>query len=106
MAGLRLTWDLPNRRDDGRALAPSEIAFVQVLMSADGGENFVELNRVETVTFLAINDLEPGTYDFRLIVVDKQAQPKSSAAADIEGTVPVPIFGAPLGVSNLRVTLI
>lgn len=78
MANVRVSWKNPATRVGGRPLAPADIAYVRVELSADGGQNFGEVGRVVGESFDQ-TELEPGTYVFRLTVVDKQSPPALSA---------------------------
>lgn len=102
---VRLNWVDPTTRVDGSALAPTDIAAVTVFMSADLGANFVELGSVAAgVQTFRQTDLPDGTYQFKVVVTDKQTPVKSSAAQLVEVIV-VTILAEPSGVSGLVATV-
>jgi hypothetical protein len=103
MANLRISWDLPSTRRSGRPLRIDEIDYVDVQMSADQGANYVTLNEVPpSETSLLVNELEPGTYYFRLIVVDTKGRESEPVVATftIEDDTP------PGAVLNVVITLV
>lgn len=72
-------------------------------MSADGGANFGEIDQVPAPTAeVLVRELEPGTYNFRFIVVDLQATPKLSEPVDAVASIEA---AAPNGISNVVVTI-
>ena len=98
MANVRLTYNLPVARVDGKALPLSEIKHVEVFISADGGANFGKLRDVlPPATEYVQTELEAGLWVFRLIVVDTLDQ--RSAAVDVSVTI-VPALPNP--VSNVQ----
>lgn len=91
MANVNVTWTLPDKRESGRPLLLADIKHVDVQISADQGASFVSLNEVAPpVKELRVTELEPGTYNFRLIVVDKKDRVSKPATASItiEDTTP------------------
>lgn len=82
MANVRVNWVLPTKRVGGKALAASAIAYTSVQM-AIGSLPFTEVAKVTApaATFLQ-TELEPGTYKFRVVIVDKQTPAESSAPTD------------------------
>jgi len=100
MGTVTLNWEL-NGRQGGQALNPAN-AWTLVEMSADGGANFVALNTVagDAAQEAVITELEPGTYQFRLTVLDQmdQSSPPHLEAATINPN-------APNAVTNVTVTV-
>lgn len=86
MSNVRVTWKLPTTRVNGKPLLATDIVSTIVSLSADSGAHFAELARVPApvVTFLQ-TELEPGTYVFRLSVVDKGGL----LSAGVDGTVTI-----------------
>lgn len=93
MATVRLTWSL-NGRQGGQALDPAQ-ARTRIEMSADGGQNFVQLTQVPGTDpqNWAVTELEPGTYQFRATVIDSLDQESTPVvdAADISPNPPNPV---------------
>lgn len=81
MANVRVSWKNPNTRVGGRPLDAADISYVRVELSADGGQNFGEVGRVVGESFDQ-TELEPGTYVFRLTVLDKQSPAAVSAPVE------------------------
>lgn len=103
MANVRVVWQLPTQRVDGKALPVSAIDATIVSLSADGGANFVEIARVTAPTnSFRQTELEPGTYIFRLTVVDKQITAKTSSNVDTPVTLAA---AAPNPVSDVSVVI-
>ena len=101
MKNVRISWDLPTTRESGFPLNVSEIAYVEVFLSADLGANFVSLNQVVPPTVdLFIPDVDVGEWIFRLVVVD--TEDKQSVAVDT--SVVVPDGSNPSSVVNVVVT--
>jgi len=78
MANVRVSWKNPSTRVGGKPLAAADVAYVRVELSADQGANYAEVGRVVGESFDQ-TELEPGTYVFRLSVVDKQSPAQVSA---------------------------
>lgn len=103
MSDVRINYKLPTTREDNKPLPVSQISHVIVLMSADGGANFGEIDQVPAPgTEVLVRELEPGTYHFRFIVVDLQATPKLSEPVDAQATVEA---AAPNGITDVVVTV-
>lgn len=103
MKTATLNWTLPTTRTSGGALDVSEIARVDIYMSADAGANFVLAgNRVPTeAQEFIVSDLDVGTYTFRVVVVDTSDRP--SLPSDVDAIVPDE--SPPSQVADLTVTL-
>lgn len=103
MKNIALSWDLPTTRVDGGPLNPTDIAKVEVFVSADQGVNFVLLNTLlPTDTQGAfIPDQDWGTWVFRFIVTDTGAK----ASLPLDFFVDVPDDSAPGQVVNVQVIL-
>lgn len=87
MSNARIQWVLPTTRESGLPLAESEIAFVEVLMSADGGTNYVMVDQVAPPTLeVLVSDLDVGTYHFKAVVEDSN-QRRSADSAEVTGEV-------------------
>lgn len=103
MSNVRVTWTLPTKRVNGKALPVSDIAQTIVSLSADGGTNFGELTRIAAPghSFLQ-TELEPGTYVFRVVVLDKSSlisDPSNPGSVTIAQTSP------PAAVTDLTVVV-
>ena len=93
MSNLRLAWTLPTTRMDGAALAPDEIEFVEINMSADGGSNYSGLVQAPPETLEhVVSDVDPGTYSFTGVVQDLGGlrSPPVLITAEAGGNPPVP----------------
>jgi hypothetical protein len=83
MKTVKLSWALPTTRVQGESLVPAELSHTEILLSADGGANFSVLANVPApIVDLIQPNLEPGSYVFRLVAVDKSTPPKRSAPVD------------------------
>lgn len=73
MAAVKIVWTLPTtRKPSGLPLDPADIAGVEIAGSADGGASYSVLDVLPPTTLeTTINELEPGTWFFRGVVVDK-----------------------------------
>ncbi len=105
MRDVRVTWDLPTTRDSGRPLPIDEIAGVDVALSADGGANFTLLATVtpDGAQELEQQQLEPGDYLFRLIVIDTDG--KTSSDDGVQVPFSIPDDSPPGEVTNVNVTV-
>jgi hypothetical protein len=75
MANVRLTYNLPVSRVNGRPLSLNDIRHVSVYLSADSGANFSKLADVPpSLTEFTQSELEDGNWVFRLIVEDTLGQ--------------------------------
>ena len=101
MARATLNWDLPTERENGAALPPENISHTEISMSADAGDNFSPPANVasDVTQEFIVDDLAPGDYLFRAVVVD--AGLRRSDSVEIVGSVLTP----PLGVQNFEVTI-
>jgi len=101
MARATLNWDLPTERENGAALTPADISHTEISMSADAGDNFSPSANVasDVTQEFVVDDLAPGDYIFRAVVVD--AGLRRSDSVEIPGSVLTP----PLGVQNFAVTI-
>lgn len=103
---VKLVWVDPSSRVDGSPLPAGQIAKVVVSMSADAGANFVELGSVDAgVQTFSQADLPDGTYQFQVVVVDKQSPAKVSAPASVEVVV-VTVLSEPSPVANLTASVL
>lgn len=103
MADVRINYALPTQREDNKPLPVDQISHVIVQMSADGGVNFAEIDQVPAPeTEVLVRELEPGTYHFEFVVVDKQSDPKFSDVVDAQAFIAA---AAPKGISNVVVTV-
>lgn len=101
MARATLNWTLPTTRVNGAALTPAEIDRTDIMMSADGGNTFSTPVQVpsDAVQTFVIDNLDPGDYVFRAIVIDTDG--RASASADVTGAV----LAAPSAIGDLTVTI-
>lgn len=84
MANVRLRWILPSVRQNGRPLDVSSIAGTEIAISANGGADFTVTDVVPSpVTELVINELEPGTWVFRGVVLDSAGRRSNPSVAEI-----------------------
>ncbi len=97
MSQAHLTWVDPTTRTDNKPLKPEDIAYIAVFMSADGGNNFVDVAHVQPGVQMFDQDLtDAGTYFFRLAAVDKQSPPRMSAyTASVSVVMPAAPPNAP-----------
>lgn len=106
MATVTVNWNEPTTRTDGSALPLSAIAGTNVSYSSDNGATFTFLASVPPgATNQITKDLTPGTYIFRLAVVDKQVPPKTGANVDKSAVVSNPSLAAPGIVTNVTVVI-
>lgn len=90
MAQVKLSWVLPSTRANGKALDPSELAGVEIRMSADGGANFGPTATVtpSEVQQFVVDNLVAGSYLFRFVVVDVDARRSDSFDANADVLAP------------------
>jgi len=103
MKNMRATWDLPTTRVQGGDLDPSDIAFVGLSLSADGGANFSALGGVlpgDPQEFVA-SDLDVSSYILRAVVELNDGQ----RSVDVDTLFDVVDDSAPSGVLNVIVNL-
>lgn len=102
MSNLIVTWDLPIKRADGRALPIEEILHTRVEMKVDGAPEFTPLDPVlpseEQEHFF--EDIDPGTYHFQAFTVDTLEQDSLPATGSISIDPALP--GSP---QNFKLTL-
>lgn len=103
MADVIVSWDLPTARQQGGGLAPEDIDFTRVEMSADGGTTYTALNDVapDAPQSVRVPDLEFGTWHFRVSTfafVGGQGD-----VTEISATVED--VSAPVAVQNLQATV-
>ena len=74
MKDATVSWTWPTKRDQGGNLPESDIAEMEISLSADGGANFTELTTPGEVTppttSFVQTELSFGDYIFRLVVID------------------------------------
>lgn len=108
MSNARLNWALPLSRVGGEPLPETEIEFVEISMSADGGNNFSGLVQAPpSVLEHVVADLAPGTYAFRAIVQDTDGRrsAENNIVADVgDGGLP-PVVSAPGAVPDFTVVI-
>lgn len=84
MANVKLTWVLPTQRASGRPLNEQDIAGVEIAASADGGQTYGVLDVLPPpVLETVVNELEPGEWFFRGVVVDQAGRRSASRVASI-----------------------
>jgi hypothetical protein len=88
---------VPTQRKDGKELAVTEIAFIDIEMSADNGQNYVSVGHAANNQAAFQQDLTvPGTYLFRGVTVDTQVPPLSSdPSSPVSVTIAPPALAAP-----------
>jgi hypothetical protein len=108
MSNARLNWTLPTTRVGGVALDVTDIEFVEILMSADGGNNFGGVVQAPpSVLEHVVADLASGTYIFKAIVQDTEGRRSAEVtrAAEVgDGGLP-PVVGPPTAVPSFTVTI-
>lgn len=109
MSTAVLTWVDPTTRSDPAQTPanPGEIAFINVLMSSDNGQNYTSVGHAAAGQQSFSQTLtDPGVFLFKLEAVDTQSPPTTSAdSAVVSVTVPTPAL-APLNPpSNVQATL-
>jgi hypothetical protein len=102
MLTATLTWVLPTTRKDGSALAPTDIAKVSVLSSANPSAP-TDLPP-DAVTFTT-GDISatPGEVDFTVTVTDTQGNVSTGVTASV--IVPPVTLASPSPVTNLVAVL-
>ena len=94
-------WELPTTRESGRPLAETDIAGVEVSLSADL-VNFTVLNTVAPPELsLLVPDLEIGDWLFRFVVIDTA----NRRSMDVDVSVNIADDTAPGIVFNVTHTL-
>jgi hypothetical protein len=84
MANVRVAWTLPTTRQSGKPLSPADIAGVELAQSADGGANFGVIDTLPpTTTSTLVNELEPGDWYFRGVVIDTAGRRSSPVVKSI-----------------------
>ena len=101
MARATVTWGLPTERVGGAPLERDEILHAEISMSADGGENFGDRAEIpaDDPQIFVVDDLQPGIYTFRVVVVDRDLRRSANADASAQ------VRAAPEAVSDLRVEI-
>lgn len=103
MSDARIAWVLPTTRESGLPLAESEIQFVEILMSADGGTNYVIAGAIAPpILELVVSDLDVGMYHFKAVVVDSNDRRSADSVpviGDVLDTSP------PSGIASMTVTI-
>lgn len=88
----------PTTREGGGALDPSkELAFVNILMSADNGQNYASVGHAAPGQPTFEQELtDPGTYLFKADAEDLQTPALDSKDSNVVSfTVPAPALAAP-----------
>lgn len=106
MSNVRVRWNLPTARVDGRPLPVAEIASTLVFIKVQGAPDFALLAEVLAPGVeLVQTELEPGDYAFRVVVVDTQVPPKASAPVEATVNIPVPVLANPNPAGGLTLTV-
>ena len=101
MSTATLRWTWPTNRVLGEALPLAQIQHLEISMSADAGDNFSGLAQVPPpATDLLVNDLAPGTYIFRAVVVDTEGRNSS-----VEEITSETILSAPNPIADFSVKI-
>ena len=104
---INLAWVLPTTRTDGTPLAPADIAHTDVSVSDNSGSTWNVVASVAAPdSALVVPGFAPGTFQFKLVVVDKQTPPKSSADALATVTVNAPALAAPSPATSITATVV
>lgn len=84
MANVKLKWSLPTTRQSGKPLAPADIQSVELAQSADGGNSFGVIDVLPpSVLETTVNELEPGEWFFRGVVVDSAGRRSNAVVKSI-----------------------
>lgn len=100
MATATLKWTLPTTRVDGSALAPGDVALVDVL---DSG---VTIASIAAASEFTTDTLAPGDHSFTVVVQDsggRRSDPSNAAVVKVPDVVPVTANPSP--VADLSATL-
>jgi len=99
MTDVLINFTLPTERDLGEPFTREEIAFVEIRMSADGGENFSGLVQIpqnpEPKLDHLVEGLDPGTYIFHGIIEDtdgRRSDHKEAIAGLLSKPAQLPTF--------------
>lgn len=103
-----VTWTDPTTRADGSPLDPSKVAFINVLMSADNGQNYESVGHAAMGQQTFTQELDDaGTFLFKLETVDTQSPAKVSADSNVVSVVvPEPELAAPNPPTNVAAELL
>ena len=102
MPNVHVSWEVPETRESGLPLPTNEIDSVVIELSADGGNNFVEIQRFPpTVTSFTQTELEPGDWHFRGYVLDTAGR----ASAPVSASINIPDNSAPGPLNSLNLSL-
>lgn len=103
MADIEITWDLPTERQSGGPLDLNDIDYTAVEISADGGTNYTEIDRVPRASDQRFvqTEVEAGTWLFRLAVYDTAGE---RGAAHVE-SVDIADETPPAAVMNVTVNI-
>lgn len=97
MATVSIPITTPTTRSDGSSLDPSEIARMDVELSADNGQTFTNVGQAAPgqPTF-DLSGLSPGSYLSRSTCTDNQDPPLTSAFSNVVSfVVPIPALAPP-----------
>lgn len=103
MPTARLTWTDPTTLTDGSAIPANDFADVEVFMSADGGQNYVNIGHAApgAQTF-DVELTDTGTFNFKLESKDTQTPsrlgPDSVIASVTVAPQPLAAINPPTGV--------
>lgn len=103
MATATLTWIDPTTRVDGSALAPADIARVDVYDSASPTPRTPIGSVLGTVQTFTTGVLDVATHSFTVIVVDTTGH--SSAPSNAATVTVAPTLANPAAVTNLSAVL-
>lgn len=108
MSKAVITWTDPTTRADGATpLSAAEIAFIDVLMSADNGNTYESVGHAAAGQQTFTQEVDAaGTYLFKLETNDTQVPALVSADSSVVSvTVEAPPLAAPAAPSNVVATL-
>jgi hypothetical protein len=103
MSTTTLTWTNPTTRVDGSALAPTDIASIDVFDSANPAPAGPIASILGDPVTYTTDVLSPGDHGFTVVVNDTAGH--ASSLSNVASVTVVPVVAAPTAVTNLAATL-
>jgi hypothetical protein len=103
MSTATLNWTVPTTRVDGTALAPSDVASIDVFDSASPTPNMAIGTVQGAGTSFATGVLSVGVHNFTVVVNDTTGH--SSATSNVASANIPAVLAAPSAVTTLAVTV-
>lgn len=104
MSTATITWVLPTTRTDGSALAPADIAGVDIFDMAAATPSVAVGSVSGPATAFPTGDLSVGDHGFTLVAFDTGGRRAAPSAVAV-GTVPAPVVAPPAAVTGVTVTI-